>query len=76
MVNKRMVKSHEMYDSDSPVPPNKKLRNINVKNKAKDAPPAPAPAGMLTCDECGKFYKNTNSLRVHKSRNHKHDFIM
>ena len=35
----------------------------------------PPPPGMLTCPECGKFYKNANSLRVHKLKYHRHDFI-
>ena len=78
------MKSHELYNSDSPAPPPKRQKRLPIRHGHEHEAPAPTPAvalapppppGMLTCPECGKFYKNANSLRVHKLKYHRHDFI-
>ena len=54
--------------------PNKRTRKV-ARSETVAGVASVAPPGMITCEHCGKFYKTTNSLRVHKIRQHKHDFI-
>ena len=51
-----MIKSHQLYDSDSQIPQTRKLRKVMINNRQMSEV-TETPPGMLTCEHCGKFYK-------------------
>ncbi len=67
LVNKRLVKI-----SDTLASPAKRHRKLAINRyQIFEAPP-----GMLICEMCGKFDKNSHLMKIHKSKAHINDFIL